>query len=117
MESVDGFIFIIIVLVSLIYSARSASKIKAKLKARANKEYDSEAELTNDELKSRLGEAEVMYEELEQTYWVHIGVLVGIVSYFYWHVWYLSISISVMLIFVGDKYLSIKPFKSGVPDR
>jgi hypothetical protein len=115
MELTEGVLLIIIILFSIIFSGINASKVRAKIKARAIHEYKIENELTQDELESRLLEAEIMYEDLEQTYWVHVGVLIGVALYFCWHIWYLSIAISVLIIFVGDKYLSIKPFKSSSP--
>jgi hypothetical protein len=117
MESIGGVLFVIIIFITLFHSARRISKIRSKIKAGANKECDAEIELTNDELEIRLGEADLMYEELEQTYWAHTSALIGIASYFYWHNGYLSLGASVLLALLGDKYLSIKPFKSGIPDR
>lgn len=117
MESINGILFVTIVLLSLIYSARKASIARGKIKDQANKDYDCDVELTATELKERLGEAEIMYEELEKTYWIHVGVLVGLSSYFYLHNWYLSIGVSLLLMIVGEKFLSIKPFKSGIPDN
>ena len=110
-------VFIVFFVTSIIYQGRRCSKIRAEIKARANKEYDEEIDLTKAELESRLGEAELMYEELEETHWTHIALWAGFASYFYWQNWYISLGIFVFLFFVGDKYLSIKPFKSNIPDR
>lgn len=117
MESISGVLFLVLSALILIHSGRRNAKIRTEIKARTNKEFDDEIELTNDDLKARLSEVELMYEELEQTYWEHIGALVGIASYFYWQNWYISFGVAILLIFVGGKYLSIKPFKSGIPDR
>jgi hypothetical protein len=117
MEFWEGVFFVSIILIMLFISAKNSSKVRARIKAQANADYDNEIELSTEELESRLGEANLIYEELEQTYWLHISIAIGIASYFYWHVWYLSLGIGLALVFIGDTYLSIKPFKSGMHDR
>ena len=112
-----GEIFICIIVVYLmVRQARHVIKIKKDIKRRANREFESDCQPTIEELESRLGESEVMYENLESSYWAHISVLVGIVSYLYWYVWYISLPIAVLLWVVGVKFLSVKPFTASVPD-
>lgn len=117
MITLEAGAYILLVIVALIISARNTATKRAKIKEQVNREYDEEVELTRDELESRLGEAEILYEDLEQTYWVHVGVLIGIATYFYGHIWYLSVAIGVGVIIVGYKFLSLKPFSTAMPDR
>jgi len=117
MEFWEGIFFISLILILLFISAKKSAKFRASIKAQANADYDSETEVHAEEFQSRLGEANLMYEELEQTYWVHLSIAIGVASYFYWHIWYLSFGIGLALVFIGDNYLSIKPFKSGMHDR
>ena len=116
MNIISDVLFVIIMLVAFVYFARKTRKTRSEIKERANKDYDSEEELPNDELESRLGEAILMYEELEERYWAHIGFLAGLASYYYWDVWYLSFGIGILLMLVGHQYLSIRPFRSGIRD-
>jgi hypothetical protein len=116
MITLEDWILIILVVVALIYSARKTAVQKSIIKKRANHEINKKIDLTQEEFEIRLGKAELMYENLEQSYWAHVGLLVGIISYLYWHVWYLSLVIGVTLMFIGYKFLSFKPFTSGVAD-
>ncbi len=93
-----------------------SKKYRKEIKERANREWSEEIELTADELEERLSETELMYENLEETYWMHIGLLVGFLSYLYWHVWYVSLLIFVVVAFGGSRYLAIRPFTSGIAD-
>lgn len=117
MITLESGLFILVVIIAIVFSARKTAQQRAKIKERVNREYDQEIKFSTDELESRLGESELMYEDLEQTYWVHVGALVAIATYFYWHVWYLSTAVGIGLIFVGYKYLSLRPFTTGVADR
>lgn len=117
MNSIEGILFILVAILVVALSIRKTGKIRDQIKERVNREYNQEVELSTDELEQRLGESEIMYEKLEQTYWTHVGLLVGISTHLYWHVWYLSVAVALCLIFVGTKYISIKPFSTGVPDR
>ena len=117
MEFWEGVVFILLILISIIVHARKTSKIKARIKAQANEDYERATEIPKEELQRRLGEADLMYEELEKTYWVHLGIAIGMASYFYWHIWYLSLGIGLLIVFIGDNCLSIKPFVSGIPDK
>ena len=117
MITFESGLFILVVIILIFSSARKTTQQRAKIKERINREYDQEIELSTDELESRLSEAELMYEGLEESYWEHVGLLVAIATYFYWHVWYLSLTVGISLIFVGYKYLSLKPFTTNMPDR
>lgn len=109
-------ILILFFLIALANTANNSRLHRKRIKESANREYNEEIELSLDELESRLNQSELMYEDLEQTYWVHVSTLIGICSYLYWHSWYISIAIGVGLIFLGVKYLAIRPFTTGVPD-
>ena len=117
MITVESGLFILVVIILILFSARKTAQQRAKVKERVNREYDQEIELSTEELESRLGEAELMYEDLEKTYWGSVGVLVAIATYSYWHTWYISLTIGISLIVVGRKYLSLKPFTTNMPDR
>ena len=117
MNSIEGIILLLIVIWALASAVRNTAKQKAMIKARTNNEYDNDIELTTDELQNRLGDSEIMYEDLEQKYWVHVSVLIALCTYFYSHVWYLSIGIGILLTFIGCKFLSVRPFSTAVPDR
>jgi len=110
-------LYIILVIITLLLHARKIAIQRNKIKERTNREYDQEIELSTDELESRLGESELMYEDLEQTYWMHVGILIAIATYFYWHFWYISLVVGPTIIFVGYKYLSLKPFTTNLNDR
>lgn len=64
----------------------------------------------------RLGESEIMYEDLEETYYVHISVLVGLAAQLYWDTWYISVAIGLLVAFMSLKFLALKPFTNGVSD-
>jgi hypothetical protein len=57
-----------------------------------------------------------MYEDLEKDYYMTLGMLIGLLTYEYWHVWYISFAIFVAFVFMGWKYLAICPFTTGMPD-
>lgn len=117
MDEIEGIVLLLIVAWALISSAKNTAKQRARIKERANHEYDGETEISADELESRLDDAEIMYEDLEQTYWVHVSVLIGLCTYFYWHIWYVSLGLGMGLAYIGCKFLSVKPFSTAVPDR
>jgi hypothetical protein len=117
MITLESGLFILAVIIALLHHARKTAIQRNKIKERINREYDQEIELSTDELKSRLGESELMYEDLEQSFWVHVGVLIAVATYFYWHFWYISLVIGPSIIFVGYKYLSLRPFTTGIADR
>ena len=110
-------LFILVGIILIFYSARKTALQRTKIKNRINLEYEQEIELSTDELESRLSDAELMYEDLEESYWEHTGFLVALATYFYWHIWYLSLVIGIGLIIVGRIYLSLKPFTTNMPDR
>ncbi|RHW76805.1 hypothetical protein [Colwellia sp. RSH04] len=116
MNIIADVLLVLIILVTFLYFARKARKTRSEIKKCANQDYESEEELSNDELDRRLCEAKLMYEELEERYWGHIGFLAGLASYYYWDIWYLSFGIGILLMLVGHQYLSIKPFRSGIRD-
>jgi len=110
-----GIVVALLIVIQIFFSARKVSKQRLQIKEQANKDFDKGVEV--DVLESRLGDAELMYEDLEETYWVHISALIVISTYFYWHLWYVSIAIGAALLFIGVKYLSLKPFSTATPDR
>ncbi|MBU1369062.1 MAG: hypothetical protein KKE62_18825 [Proteobacteria bacterium] len=116
MASFEGLIIIAVIIVGIYCNVRFTAKQRSLIKKRSNWEYEKEIELTKDELESRLGEAEIMYEDLEEQYWTDVALLVGIMSYLYWHIWYISLLITLIIGFTGIKYLTIRPFKTGIPD-
>jgi len=67
MTEIEGIIFFLVVVWAIFSAAKNTAKQRAAIKARTNQEYDQETELTSDELQSRLGDSEIMYENLEQT--------------------------------------------------
>jgi len=117
MVSISSILFIVLALISIAFTARKSSKARTKIIEQANEDYDNGVSLTAYELQNRLDRANVFYEDLETKYWVHIGALTGFASYLYWDVWYLSVGLCVFLFFIGDMFMSIKPFKSGIPER
>ena len=102
--------------VALPISIYKVSKIKRANREKVNREFHSEVELTADEYQSRFSEIEFMYEDLEQIYWAHIGVLSAIIAHLYWHKWYVSILVGMSIVFIGLKFLAIRPFLNGIPD-
>ena len=116
MKLVEGIAFLVFIVILFVYDVRKISQRRLQIKVRANKEFDEETELTIEELESRIGEAELMYEDLEQTYWMHVSAFIGISTYFYWHLWYASVAIAAATAFIGYKYLSVKPFTTSIPE-
>jgi len=116
MISFEYALFILLIIILFIFDIRKVKHHRDEIKERVNREFDQEIVLSVDELESRLGESEIMYENLEETYWVHVGLLVGMATYLHWYNWYVSIAIGVGVIFIGYKFLCIRPFKTGVPD-
>lgn len=106
-------LFVLLIIIAVIYDARKVKQHRDRIKERVAREFSQEIELSVDELQSRLGESELMYENLEETHWVHVGLLVGTATYFYWHNWYISIAMGVSLIFIGYKFLCFRPFTTG----
>ena len=117
MITLESGLIILVGIIAIVFSARKNAKHRAIIKERANRDYEQENELSQDELETRLSESELMYEHLEETHWLSVGLLVGIATYFYWHIWYVSVAIGIGLIIIGSKYLSLHPFTTGVPDR
>ncbi|MCH2058125.1 MAG: hypothetical protein MK214_16225 [Thalassotalea sp.] len=115
METFIGSILIGLLLLSLIYSSIKTSKAKTRIKEQSIRNSSSERNLEKEELEDQFTELALMYEDLEQTYWVHIATLVGIISFFWLNIWYLSLGVSLLVIFLGDRYLSLKPFKLSTP--
>lgn len=102
--------------IALPISIYKTAKIRRANKERVNREFHSEVELTAEEHQSRIGEIELMYEDLEETYWAHIGALCAIIAHLYWHNWYATVLMGVSIIFIGYKFLTIRPFTTGIPD-
>ena len=103
-------------IVAFVLDFIKSKKYRKEVKERANREWSDGIELTADELEERLSETELMYENLEETYWMHIGLLAGFFSYLYWHVWYVSILIFLVVGFGGSRCLAIRPFSNGIAD-
>ena len=114
--NLTGLIFVIIVIGLFIHDAVKTKKRRAYIKERANAEYNSD-NLGQEYYRERLGESELMYEDLEETYYMHIALLIGIAVHLYWDVWYLSILVVVLVAFLGIKFLATRPFSHGVPDN
>lgn len=114
---VEALIFICVAVASLGYSAYRTKRERTRIKERANREYQDEHEPTRDEIESRLLEAELMYEDLEENYWLQMGLLLSIGSYLYWNLWYISAGIGVGIVWIGYKFLSVRPFTTGTPGR
>lgn len=108
---------VLVVLGAMFFDFMKTKKHRNRIKERDKKEFEGKIELSADELESRLGESELLYEDLEQTYWVQAGLLLGICSYLYWHVWYVSIISGVGVAFVGWKYIALRPFSNGANDH
>ncbi len=103
-------LFALFALALIFMDVYKSKKYRDTIRERAQREYEEAIELTVEELESRLGESELLYEDFEQTHWMTVGLLLGICSYIYWHVWYLSVAISVSVVFIGWKYIAIRPF-------
>ena len=114
---IEALIFICVAVASLGYSAYRSNRDRTRIKERANREYQDEHEPTRDELESRLGEMELMYEGFEESYWFQMGVLLSFGSYLYWNLWYISAGIGVGIVWIGYKFLAVRPFTTGTPDR
>ena len=110
-------ILLLIVLGAFGWQAKIVHQQRSEIKKRANEEYEKEVELTINELQSRLGESELKYESLEDTYWLHIGMFSGVASHLYWHLWYISIPIAILIWVVGVNYLTLRPFVSGIAGK
>ena len=110
-------LFFIFTVVLTAFNIKKSKNRRKTIRDRVQREFDEEVELSSEELESRLGESELMYEDLEQTHWVTVGILLSFCSYLYWHVWYVSIAIGVCVVFVGWKYIAIRPFTTGIVDH
>ena len=108
---------LLIVLGAFVWQAKIVHQQRSKIKERANEEFEKDIDPTIDELQSRLGESELQYESLEDTYWLHIGMFSGVASHLYWHHWYISIPIAISIWVVGGNYLTLKPFASGIAGK
>jgi hypothetical protein len=117
MLSLMELLFIAAIFVALLMEARKMATRRGKLKQRSNQEFDQEIEISRDELELRLGESELMYEDLESTYWMHVSALVAISTHLYWHNWYLSLAMFAALAIIGVTFLSLKPFTTSIHDR
>ena len=116
MISLDTGIVIFLVVAAIIHGFIKTKKYRENIKTIANKEYENEIEATIEELEDRLSDSQIMYEELEQDYWIHIGLLLGAISHSYCHTWYISIAIGLFIMFFGVKFLSLRPFSTATPD-
>ncbi len=110
-------VIITLVIVILIRTIYSSSKIKRINKKRANREYSSGVDLSAEEYKTRLGEIELMYEDLEGDYWFVGAAASSIIAHLYWHNWYITVLIGVSIWVVGWKFLAIRPFTNGIADN
>jgi hypothetical protein len=107
-------VLLIVIVAMIAWQIKTVSSRKAEIRLRAHKDFEVGYMPTIEELQNRLSESELQYEELEHTYWVHIGVFVGIAAQLYWNIWYVSIAIALFTIFVGVKFLSSNPFTSKI---
>jgi hypothetical protein len=103
--------------VMLVKSIYSSSKIKRINKERVNRDYNSDVDLSAEEYETRIGESELMYEDLEGDYWFAAAGLSSIIAHLYWHNWYITLLIGVSIWVVGWKFLAIRPFTNSIPDN
>ena len=117
MLSLEGLLFIAAIVVGLLMQVRDTAARRGMLKQRTNQEFSEEIEISRDELETRLGHSELMYEELEKTYWMHVSALAAISTHLYWHNWYVSLAMFAALAIIGVTFLSLKPFTTSIHDR
>ena len=69
---------------------------------------------TTEEYESKISELQLKIEDMEQTISIIYSLFLGILSYFQWHSWLISISITLVMIYVINKFIAEKPFTSGL---
>lgn len=99
-----------------ISAVKHTRKRKNEIKQRANLEYNNDITISAEELERRLSESELMYQDLEETYWIQSSLLIGLCTYLYWGIWYISLIVCMAIAFIGFKFLSLKPFSTSLPD-
>ena len=99
-----------------VHGAINTKKQRALLKKRSNEEFEAD-NLDNEYYTKRLSESEFMYEDLEETYYMHISLLVGLAVQLYWGVWYISLAVGISLAVIGIKFLALKPFLNSIPSN
>ena len=112
----SGLLLAIIVIGLFIHDALKMKKRRAQIKERANSENNAE-HLSQEYYRERLSESELMYEDLEETYFIHIALLIGLAVQLYWKLWYFSIAAVAVVAILGIKYLATKPFSHGISDQ
>ena len=70
-------------------------------------------EMTEDEIESKIGELELMHEDLEQTYHVHVCALLAVILHLLYHNWILTIVAPIILLVAMRKFMAKKLFTNG----
>jgi hypothetical protein len=107
-------VVVLAALILMFYGAYRTRSARKKIKEQANRDFHEK--LNRDQLESRLSESELMYENLEIDYWIMVSLFVGVCTYLYWHVWYISVPATIGLAWLGTQYFAAKPFSTGIPD-
>ena len=63
---------------------------------------------------NRIAELEQKVEEMEQSSSVGLGFLIGVILYYQWGSWFISVCIAAAILFVAWKYLADKPFTKNI---
>ena len=70
---------------------------------------------TEEEYETRISELELQIETTERTNSMVYGMLFGLLAYFQWHNWFISIAIGVAIFLLVRKFIAKKPFTKGKP--
>ena len=70
--------------------------------------------MTKDEYESRLGELELMHEDLELEYHLFISFLTGISAGLYWHNWIVTLLVPVLMYVVLRIFIAKKLFSKSI---
>ena len=71
---------------------------------------------TEEEYDENISDLEQKYENLEQKYFLHICVLVGIIMHLYWANWLLTIPLPIIAYIFAWKLLAKRPFTSNIAE-
>lgn len=68
---------------------------------------------TEEEYETRISELELQIETTERTNSMVYGMLFGLLAYFQWHNWGISIAIGIATFLLVWKFIAKKPFSKG----
>lgn len=73
--------------------------------------------MNTEEYELKISHLEQKIESMEEDTSYLVGIFFGVISYYEWHIWWVSIPIVLISMFIMQKYISEKPFSKSLNNQ